>query len=166
MHQTEDQPSKDRSTPILVKEEQNLFEYRIRKRKWYGSSFHDDWDNSSGDLDSCEVNLRASDIEGAGLGLFATKHMKAGKRVCIHVTKYSGKKIGRATALCTLLQKLVHITDCRNTQSALPGCGGSRYNRITAAQIVSQVWGVSDLNLQGNIFHVYFLIWKRWYPSL
>ena len=92
-----------------------------RKRKRYVSSFHDEWDNQSGDLDSCEV--KPSNIEGAGLGLFATKHIKAGKRV----TKYSGKKIGRETALSSKSSYIVEIRSQLYLDADGPGHMAGRY---------------------------------------
>ena len=92
-----------------------------RKRKRAVFNFHDDWDNSSGDLDSCEV--RISNIDGAGLGLFATKPIKAGKRV----TKYSGRCIGREEALSSTSSYIVEVHNQLYLDADGPGHMAGRY---------------------------------------
>ena len=97
---------------------------RARKRRRHVYNFHNDnitRDNSSGDLDSCEV--RTSNIPGAGLGLFATKHIKAGKRV----TKYSGTKIGKAAALSSNSSYIVEIHSRLYLDADGPGHMVGRY---------------------------------------
>ena len=92
-----------------------------RKMKRSIFNFHDEWDNSSGDLDSCEV--RPSKIAGAGLGLFATKHIKAGQRA----TKYSGTKIGRKAALSSKSSYIVEVHTQLYLDADGPGHMAGRY---------------------------------------
>ena len=59
--------------------------------------------NTSGDLDCCEV--RKSTIPGAGLGLFATKTIYPNQRI----TKYSGRVISLAEARASKSSYLLYI---------------------------------------------------------
>ena len=104
--------------PALLKRNKNV---KIRKRKRSVYNFHDEWDNSSGDLDSCEV--RTSNIKNAGLGLFAIKKIKTGGRI----TKYSGKQIGRAEALASKSSYIVEIHKQLYLDADGPGHMAGRY---------------------------------------
>ena len=79
-------------------------------------------DNSSGDLDNCEVRL--STIKGAGLGLFATKEILPGQRI----TKYSGRIISHAEAKDSNSSYILYVNKKICLNASGPGHMAGRYS--------------------------------------
>ena len=77
--------------------------------------------NASGDLDLCEV--RVSNIEGAGIGLFATSLIKKGQRI----TKFSGSPIPTKVARKSKSKYLLYVNNKKSLDAAGPGHMVGRY---------------------------------------
>ena len=95
---------------------------------------HANHDNSSGDLNCCEI--RKSEIAGAGLGLFATKIIKKGQRV----TMYSSKPISAAQARVSSSSYLLYVNSKLTLDADGPGHMAGRF--INDGRIVNRTVNV------------------------
>ena len=77
--------------------------------------------NLSGDLDNCEV--RESLIDGAGLGLFATKFIKKGHRI----TKFSGSPLPLDMSIPQNNEYLLYVNSKLTLDASGPGHMAGRF---------------------------------------